>query len=180
MRRALFLDRDGVINLDKSYVHLREDFVFYDDIFEVCRTAAERDFLIFVVTNQAGIGRGYYTETQFNELTSWMIETFREKGVHITEVYHCPFHPSEALGAYKRESFDRKPNPGMILKAKDQHQIDLLSSILVGDKATDIQAGLSAGVGKNLLLDPKGNESQPFHQTVFRINSLQEVKDFLR
>lgn len=142
--RALFLDRDGVINVDRGYVHKREDFEFIDGIFELCRSAQELGYLIFVVTNQSGIGRGYYTEKDFLDLSDWMCGVFKEHGVKIEKVYYCPSLPEE-------NSPDRKPMPGMILRAAEEFGLDLERSVLIGDKDTDTQAGIAAGVGINLM-----------------------------
>jgi len=146
-RPAVFLDRDGVINVDHGYVHRIEDFEFVDGVFDFCRDAHEKGYLLVVVTNQAGIGRGYYTEAQFLALTEWMRAQFDTQGAPIAAVYHCPCHPEFGTGDYKRESFRRKPNPGMLLEAAHDLAIDLKRSHLLGDKASDLQAGLRAGVG---------------------------------
>lgn len=159
MNKALFLDRDGIINVDKNYVHKIDDFEFVDGIFEVTRYFQERGYLIIVITNQAGIGRGYYTEHDFEVLTKWMLEVFKEQGVNITKVYHCPFHPTHGIGEYKCESFDRKPNPGMLLKAIHSFDIDPKQSILIGDNITDIEAGLKSGIKHNLLINNEIRES---------------------
>ncbi len=151
-RRALFLDRDGVINVEKNYVHRIEDFEFMPGIFELCHAARDRGLALVVVTNQAGIGRGYYTEAEYQRLTAWMLGEFRARGINLDAVYHCPYHPTAGIGDYRRESFDRKPNPGMLLKARDALGLDLPRSVLIGDKASDIAAGRAAGVGHLLLL----------------------------
>lgn len=145
--KALFLDRDGVINVDRGYVYKQEDFEFIDGIFELCRCAKKLGFLIFVVTNQSGIGRGYYTEQDFIGLSDWMCGIFKDHGVDIEKVYFCPSRPEE-------NSPDRKPMPGMILRAAEEFDIDLSMSVLVGDKNSDIQAGIAAGVGINLMYKP--------------------------
>ena len=150
--KALFLDRDGVINVDKNYVWRIEDFEFLPDIFELCRAAQTVGLLPIIVTNQAGIGRGYYTEQDFQTLTEWMLAEFSAHGIGIGRVYHCPYHPTEGIGEYRRDSPDRKPNPGMILRAKDHLGLDLSQSVLVGDKDSDIDAGRAAGVGYNIKL----------------------------
>lgn len=150
--RALLLDRDGVINVERGYVHSREDFEFQPGIFELCRAARGLGYLIVVVTNQAGIARGYYTEAAFLELTAWMVDRFIEQGVEIARVYYCPYHPVHGLGPYKYDSPDRKPRPGMILRAADDFALDLTASVLVGDKMSDIEAGRAAGVGTMILL----------------------------
>lgn len=151
---ALFLDRDGVINIDRAYVSKPEHFEFVDGIFELCHTARQLGYLIFVVTNQAGIGRGYYTEQDFLNLTGWMCGIFNARDIAIDKVYFCPSHPEYGVGQYKVDSPFRKPGPGMLLQAAEEFCVDLASSVLVGDKETDIQAGIAAGVGCNLLYAP--------------------------
>jgi len=152
VRAALFLDRDGVINVDRHYVWRIEDFEFVPGIFELCQAALQGGLLPIVITNQAGIGRGYYTEADFQRLDVWMHERFRERGAAIARTYHCPFHPTEGIGEYRRESFDRKPGPGMILRAQADYDLDLAQSVLVGDKDSDIEAGRAAGVRYNVKL----------------------------
>ena len=155
-RRALFLDRDGVINVDHGYVHTPEKFEFVDGIFELCRAARQFGYLLVVVTNQAGIGRGYYSEADFHRLTDWMCEQFRMRGADIAKVYFCPDHPEHGIGRYRRESPMRKPNPGMILAAAAEFDLDLAACVLVGDKLSDVEAGRAAGVGRNLLFASGG------------------------
>lgn len=158
-RAALFLDRDGVVNVERNYVHRIEDFEFVPGIFELCSSAVALGYLPVVVTNQAGIGRGYYTEADFQSLTAWMRAQFRSRGVDIAGVYHCPYHPSAGVGAYRRESFDRKPNPGMLLRAAHDLRLDLARSAFVGDKDSDMAAGRAAGVRHLLWLT--GLDSAP-------------------
>jgi D-glycero-D-manno-heptose 1,7-bisphosphate phosphatase len=155
VNRAVFLDRDGVINEDTGYVYKPEDFRFTDGIFEFCRKAREQEYLLVVVTNQAGIARGYYTEEDFQNLTNWMLARFTDRGVKISAVYFCPYHPEHGTGIYKRDSYDRKPNPGMILKACGRFDIDPARSALIGDNNSDIEAGRRAGVGKLIFLHGK-------------------------
>jgi len=154
VRAALFLDRDGVVNEEWSYVYRIEDFEFVDGVFDLCRSAKLAGMAVVVVTNQAGIGRGYYTEAQFHDLTEWMCNRFSEQGVAIDGVYYCPYHPMHGVGKYKADSFDRKPNPGMILQARDELGLCLSDSVLIGDSASDIAAAKAAGVGKTVLIAP--------------------------
>jgi D-glycero-D-manno-heptose 1,7-bisphosphate phosphatase len=156
MNKALFLDRDGVINVEKNYVYRIEDFEFVDGIFELCTCAQALGFKLVVITNQAGIARGYYTVGDYQRLTDWMLRQFAARGICIDRVYYCPFHPTAGVGEYRRNSFDRKPNPGMILRAKEDLALDLSRSVLVGDKDSDIEAGRAAGVGYNLRLRHEG------------------------
>ena len=141
MTKALFLDRDGTINVDYGYVYEPERFVFIDGVFDFCRMAQEKDYLIIVVTNQSGIERGYFAEADFAAITKYMVDKFAEAGVAITDVFHCP----------SLEGPDRKPEPGMFLKAKEKYDIDMVASISVGDTERDVIAGQRAGVGMNLL-----------------------------
>jgi D-glycero-D-manno-heptose 1,7-bisphosphate phosphatase len=116
-RRALILDRDGVVNHDSGYLHRIEECRFVDGIFEMTAAFAARGFAIVIATNQSGIGRGLYSETDFNRLMDWMRGEFRRRGVELAGVYHCPDHPTEGVGHYRRENPWRKPGPGMLLQA---------------------------------------------------------------
>ena len=150
-QRALFLDRDGVINVNHGYVHSMENFDFVDGIFDLVRAACKARYRVIVVTNQAGIGRGYYPESQFHELTGWMCAQFEKHGAPIDRVYFSPYHPTAGVGEYRKDEDTRKPGPGMILRAKRELGLSLENSILVGDKPSDILAGITAGVRTNVL-----------------------------
>lgn len=151
-RNALFLDRDGIINIDKKYVHKIEDFEFCDGIFDLCDFFQEKNFLIFVVTNQSGIARSYYTQKDFEILSDFMLDEFKKRNIKITKIYHCP-HLSGCEC--------RKPKPGMLLKAKEEFDIDMNNSYFFGDNLSDMQAGLNAGV-KNLFLINQNFLSEEF------------------
>jgi D-glycero-D-manno-heptose 1,7-bisphosphate phosphatase len=149
--KALFLDRDGVINIDHGYVHKVEDFDFVEGIFDLTREAVTKGYLIFIITNQSGIGRGFYSINDFNLLTNWMYKRFVSEGVVLSEVYYSPYHPTHGKGKFKQDHMSRKPKTGMIDQAVKKFHINLSVSILIGDKMTDIQAGQSAGIGTNIL-----------------------------
>lgn len=151
LRKALFLDRDGVINIDHGYVHRPDQVEFCSGIFDLVRQARERGYAVVVVTNQAGIGRGYYTEADFQALSTWMLAQFAERGAPIDRIYHCPDHPQHGVGPYRRESPWRKPNPGMLLQAAADLGLSLPDSLLVGDSASDIAAGRRAGLRQSIL-----------------------------
>lgn len=175
MRRALFLDRDGVINVDHGYVHKQECFEFVDGIFELVTEARALDYLLVVVTNQSGIGRGFYTENDFTRLNNWMKDQFEARGAPLDAVYFCPDHPVHGLGHYLRDSPMRKPGPGMLLQARKDLGIDMAGSIMVGDNRSDMQAGAAAGVGTLLWLNPIASNG-----TWKAIGSLYHVAEYLR
>ena len=144
--KALFLDRDGVINIDKGYVHKIENFEFIPAIFDVCLKAQAQGYKIIVVTNQSGIGRGYYTEEDFWVLTHWMTQQFLARGIIINKVYFCPHHPTEAKPPYLMDCTCRKPKAGMLLAAITEFDIDVSQSFLMGDSQTDIEAATQVGI----------------------------------
>jgi D-glycero-D-manno-heptose 1,7-bisphosphate phosphatase len=152
MNKALFLDRDGVINVERDYIYKIEDFDFLDGVFETLKYFQDKGYLLFIVTNQSGIGRGFFTASDFGILTDWMLQQFEAKGIHISKVYFSPYHPEFGIGEYKKDSLCRKPNPGMILQAQREFDLDLAASILVGDRESDIETGKNAGVGLNILV----------------------------
>ena len=155
LRPALFLDRDGVINVDHGYVHTPEKTEFIDGIFDLVARAVAAGRVVVVVTNQAGIGRGYYTEAQFAAYTAWMQAEFARRGAPIEGVYFCPDHPEHGIGPYRRDTPMRKPGPGMLLQAAAELQLDLPRSLMVGDTESDIRAGQAAGVGRTVRFHPE-------------------------
>ncbi len=177
--KALLLDRDGVINIETGYVHRRQDFRFREGIFDLCQAAQMLGYLLVVVTNQAGIARGYYTESEFRELTDWMLEEFVQHGVSIARVYYCPYHPVYGIGKYKYDSADRKPKPGMLLQAQTDLNLDLTASMLIGDKLSDIEAGTAAGVGTNILLYSSVTEAAAKRASCHVANSLDDIRNML-
>jgi D-glycero-D-manno-heptose 1,7-bisphosphate phosphatase len=153
---ALFLDRDGVINIDRGYVHRVDQFEFLPGIFELARFAAKLAWPIIVVTNQAGIGRGLFCEADYQAVNEWMCDRFQTERAPIAKVYHCPFHPELGVGDYRLDHPWRKPKPGMILQAAANLNLDLSRSTLIGDKVSDMEAAAAAGVPGRILLDPRG------------------------
>lgn len=141
MTKAVFLDRDGTINVDFGYVHDPSHFVFIDGVFDFCLEALKRGFLIIVITNQSGIERGYFSEADYERTNRHMIQEFAWRGIRITDVFHCP----------SLSGSDRKPAPGLFVKARDKYGIDMSQSINIGDKERDLQAGRAAGVGLNII-----------------------------
>tara|TARA_B110000238_G_C16125451_1_gene439009 strand:- start:78 stop:605 length:528 start_codon:yes stop_codon:yes gene_type:complete len=172
--KALFLDRDGVINIDKNYIYKKEDFDFVKGIFNLITSAKKLGYIVIVVTNQSGIGRGFFTKEQFLDTNNWMIKELLKNNAKIDHTYFCPTHPTDGIGKYKIKDDRRKPNPGMFFEAEKDHDIDLINSILVGDKVSDMQAGKKAGIKKLFLYsdEVKYKDSK-------KIKKLDEVVNFL-
>ncbi len=168
MKKALFLDRDGVVNVEKDYLYKIEDFEFINGIFELCRYYENIGYLIFIVTNQSGIARKYYTEKDFITLSNWMSKEFLKHGIEISKVYHCPHHPD-----ISGECSCRKPKSGMLLEAKNEFEIDMKNSIIIGDKERDIEAGLNAGLRETYLLDE--SRSVTSSKATKIVNKLEEI-----
>jgi D-glycero-D-manno-heptose 1,7-bisphosphate phosphatase len=143
--RAVFIDRDGTVNEEKEYLHRPEDFRFIPGAPAAIRLLNEAGFLVLVVTNQSGVGRGYYDEAAVRRLHRFMDEELGRHGAKVDAYYFCPHHPRHGTGDYLRECACRKPLPGMLHEAAGDFQIDLTASFIIGDKIADIEAGLAAG-----------------------------------
>ena len=175
--RALFLDRDGVVNEEVGYLHRAEEVRFVDGIFSLCKTAAGLGYKLIVVTNQAGIARGYYTEADFEVLMEFMRGELRGEGVELDAVYYCPFHPEHGVGEYKREHEDRKPGTGMLRRGAREFGVDLSDSVLVGDRCSDVAAANAAGLRQAFLMS--GTESNQCGGQFVKVDSLGEVERWL-
>lgn len=177
MRKVVFLDRDGVINEEVNYLHKIEDFRFCTGLIEGLQKLKSQGFEFVVITNQSGIARGYYTESDFKILTDWMIQTLAEHGIELLDVLYCPHHPSKGLETYVGECDCRKPKPGMIFTAQKRFDIALQESILIGDKESDIGAGMAAGLKANYLvrtghlIDESATQAEGVFNTVLDVAS---------
>ena len=161
--KAVFLDRDGIINKDYSYVHKSERFEFCDGIFEVLQYLVSIDYLLFIVTNQSGIGRGYYSEGDFEKLTHWMLNEFKKKNIKITKVYHCPHSPSDNCNC-------RKPKTLMFKQAQQEFGIDIKNSWMIGDKQSDIEAGKNAGIRNTIFVN-----STTCKEALYSVTSILDI-----
>ncbi len=177
--RALFLDRDGVVNEEVGYLSRPEQVRFTAGVFELCRAAQQRGYRLIVVTNQSGIARGMYTEEDFHALTNWMVAEFAREGVQLDRTYFCPHHPEHGVGAYRKECVDRKPGPGMLMLAAKDFQLDLEQCIFLGDRCTDMAAGAAAGVGTLLLLEGLETAACPQEENFRRVASVRAAMEFL-
>jgi len=172
MNRAVFLDRDGVINVDYAYVYKIEDFKFIDGIFEFCKYFYDKEYFIFVITNQSGIEKGFYTDDDLKIVHNYMEDEFLKEGIKIKKIYYVSTADSN--------NYFRKPNPGMVLTAQKEFNIDLENSILVGDRLSDIECGLNAGIGKSFLFKTAIDGNFKDNKKVFKINSFNEIINLVK
>lgn len=145
-RPALFLDRDGVINVDRNYVSRIEDWQWIDGAAEAIAAFNARNWWVFVVTNQSGVAWGYYTEDDMQALHAHMLAELGARGAHIDRIYHCPYHEDGPIERYRKASFDRKPRPGMLIQAMTDFPVVKERSFMIGDKPADMEAAKAAGV----------------------------------
>lgn len=175
--RALFLDRDGVVNEEVGYLYRAEEVRFVDGIFSLCRTAAGLGYRLIVVTNQAGIARGYYSEADFEVLMEFMRGELHAEGVELDAVYYCPFHPEHGVGQYKQEHEDRKPGTGMLRRGAREFGVELNESVLVGDRCSDVGAANAAGLRQAFLIGE--TEAGECGGNYLKVESLAEVEQWL-
>ncbi len=175
--RALFLDRDGVVNEEVGYLHRADEVRFVEGIFSLCRTATGLGYRLIVVTNQAGIARGYYSEADFDTLMEFMRRELRAEGVELDAVYYCPFHPEHGVGKYKQEHEDRKPGTGMLRRGAREFGVDLTESVMVGDRCSDVGAANAAGLRQTFLIG--GTEAGACSGAYVTVESLAEVERWL-
>lgn len=178
---AIFLDRDGTLNVDHGYVHEIDNFQFIDGAIEALQELKKMGFALVVVTNQSGIARGMFTEDQFMTLTEWMDWSLADRDVDLDGIYFCPHHPEGSVEAYRQQCDCRKPQPGMLLSAQEELDIDMASSYIVGDKVEDMLAGQAAGVGTKVLVrtgKPVTAEGEAAADWV--INSLAELAERIK
>jgi D-glycero-D-manno-heptose 1,7-bisphosphate phosphatase len=164
--KAIFLDRDGVINKEKNYLYKKEDFEFINGVFETCRYFQKLGYQLIVVTNQSGIARGYYQEEDFHSITQWMLEQFTNQGIKILDVFFCPHGPKSSCNC-------RKPKPGMLLDAKEKHNIDLENSWMIGDKEADVDAANAAGIENTILVRTGHDIDETNSNAKFILESLE-------
>ena len=177
---AVFLDRDGVINVDHGYVHDEHDFEFIDGVFEATKKLQQMGYLLVLVTNQSGVARGMFSEDRFLSLTEWMDWNFVDNGVELDGIYYCLHHPEHGIDEYKQDCDCRKPKPGMFISARDFLKIDMEKSIMIGDKAEDMMAAEAAGVGTKILVrsgKPVTEQGETLATAV--VDSIKDVPEYL-
>jgi len=176
---TIFLDRDGVVNEDYGYVNKWENFVFIPGSLEALQILSKNDFMIIIVTNQAGIARGYYTEKDFEKLTNTFNNFCEKKEIRIHDTFYCPHHVDGVVKKYRKACNFRKPNSGMLLKAIKKHKINLRNAVMVGDNIKDLIASSNAGIEANFLVNKKKQEPSSAIKINYEIraNLLSVVKE---
>jgi D-glycero-D-manno-heptose 1,7-bisphosphate phosphatase len=166
--KTIFLDRDGVINKEKRYVFKIKDFEFISGVFNACQYFNRLGYEIIIVTNQSGISRDYYSETDYKIITDWMVDQFKNNQINILDVFHCPHAPESNCNC-------RKPKPGMFTLAKNKYNINMEKSWIIGDSETDIQAANLAGI-KNTILVRSGHKiNESNSDAMFFLDSIYQV-----
>jgi D-glycero-D-manno-heptose 1,7-bisphosphate phosphatase len=166
--KALFLDRDGVINIEKHYLYKINDFEFIPGIFELCQYYINLGYIVVIITNQSGIARKYYSEEEFLELTKFIFNEFKKRDIIISRTYYCPHHPD-----INGTCDCRKPSPGMLYEAQKDFNIDLNQSIMIGDKDRDLEAAYYAGIQERILF----SSSEMSKYATHRVKSLYELME---
>ncbi|MCK1396182.1 HAD family hydrolase [Bradyrhizobium sp. 1] len=154
MRPAVFFDRDGVLNEDDGYAFEPSKIRWIEGALEAVQAVNQAGYLAFVVTNQSGVARGFYTEHQIRALHEWMAQQLAEAGAFIDEFAYCPHHPEGTIAQYRQICICRKPQPGMINKLAKRHSVDISRSILIGDKQSDLEAAAAAGIRGHMFQGP--------------------------
>ena len=170
--KTIFLDRDGVINKDINYLHKINDFEFVDGIFDVCLYFQSLGYKIIIITNQSGISRGYYSHSDYQKVTQWMLDQFKYKNINILDVFHCPHGPDSTCDC-------RKPKPGMFLKAKHKHNTDMEKSWMIGDKERDTIAANSAGIDNTILIRSSHKIDESNSNAKIILDSIQQAKQII-
>lgn len=172
--KAIFLDRDGTLNVDKEYLVDFEDFELLPGVIPALRIFQDLGFRLYLVSNQSGVSRGYFTYEDVEKLHAQADALFRSQGVVFDDMIFCPHHPEGKDPRYRGDCECRKPKPGMILELANRHGIDLSESYMVGDKRQDAEAGVNAGATGVWLRFPGGHHEEPG-----RVDKAENIKEFL-
>ena len=170
--KTIFLDRDGVINKDINYLHKIDDFEFIDGIFDACLYFQSLGYKIIIITNQSGISRGYYSHSDYQKVTQWMLDQFKYKNINILDIFHCPHGPDSTCNC-------RKPKPGMFLNAKTKYNINMKNSWMIGDKEADVIAANAAGIDNTILVRSVHRIDESNSEASFFLDSIQQSKQII-
>jgi D-glycero-D-manno-heptose 1,7-bisphosphate phosphatase len=167
--KTIFLDRDGVINEECHYLFKQEQFIFIDGVFDACNHFQRQGFKIIIITNQSGIGRGYYTHNDFDKLNAWVLAQFKQQGIDILDVFYCPHIPKDNCAC-------RKPKAGMFLEAQRKYSIDKKNSWMIGDKENDITAANLANIPNTILVKSGHSINEKTSKASFILDSIADSK----
>ena len=170
--KTIFLDRDGIINKEINYLHKIDEFEFIDGIFDACLYFLNLGYKIIIITNQSGISRGYYSLNDYQKVTQWMLDQFKDKNIEILDIFHCPHGPDSTCDC-------RKPKPGMFLKAKAKHNTDMEKSWLIGDKEIDVIAANEAGIENTIVVRSGHRIDESNSNARFILDSIQLSKQII-
>jgi len=171
--KVVFLDRDGVINIEKNYLHRIENFEFIDGVFESLKYLQSLGYKLVIITNQSGIGRGYYTREQYEILTKWLKEEFKKQNIEIAEIFCCPHSPDDECSC-------RKPKIGMIEQASKIIDIDYKNSWIIGDKDSDIKTGINANIQNTIQVKTGHAFDETQSKASFILNSIKDVSTIIK
>ena len=171
--KTIFLDRDGVINKEVEYLFRISDFEFIDGIFDACLYFQKLRYKIIIVTNQSGIARGYYYESDYRKLTEWMLGQFNENGINILDTFFCPHGPDSLCEC-------RKPKPGMLIDAQYRYNISMKDSWMIGDSERDIKAANAAGISNTVLVRSGHLVDESNSSSKFTIDSIKQSKEVIK
>ena len=170
--KTIFLDRDGVINKEVNYLYKIDDFEFIDGIFQTCLYFQNLGYKIIIITNQSGISRGYYSESDYHLVTEWMLSQFAKNNINILDIFHCPHGPNSSCKC-------RKPMPGMFLNAKTKHNIDMTNSWMIGDKEVDVTAANASGIKSTILVRTGHKIDESTSNASFILDSIKQSKQII-
>jgi D-glycero-D-manno-heptose 1,7-bisphosphate phosphatase len=170
--KTIFLDRDGVINKEVNYLHKIMDCEFIPGIFEACNYFQNIGFKIIIITNQSGIARGFFGESDYQNLTEWIIQQFKLNNVDLLDVFHCPHVADSGCNC-------RKPKPGMFIAAKKKYNINMKESWAIGDSERDITAASLAGIKNTILFRSSYKIDEENSRAKYYLNSFDDVKNVI-
>ena len=171
--KTIFLDRDGVINKEVEYLFRISDFEFIEGVFDACLYFQQLDYKIIIISNQSGIARGYYTKSDYQKITEWMLNQFNIKGISILDILYCPHGPESSCDC-------RKPKPGMFIEAKNKYNIRMKDSWMIGDKETDIKAANLAGITNTILVRSGHIIDKSNSKSKFTIDSIKQSNEVIK
>ena len=171
-KKAIFLDRDGVINKEVNYLYKIENFEFINGVFKSCLYFQNLGYIIIIITNQSGISRDFYSDNDFQKLSAWMLEEFSKHGIIIQDTFYCPHGPESNCRC-------RKPKPGMFIEAKKKHNINMKESWMIGDSEVDIQSANDANIQNTILVRSGKKINEPSSNAKFILDSIKEAPNFI-